>query len=83
MRSLNPFDHIKVLEARIEWLEQRLRQTTGEAVMANDRIEALETALRKIADMSAETQEAVTTAEYQHIDAPWKIARAALEGANK
>ena len=27
---------------RIEWLEQRLRETAGECVQANDRIEALE-----------------------------------------
>jgi hypothetical protein len=32
--------------ARIAWLEQRLRETTGELVQANDRIEALETALQ-------------------------------------
>ena len=35
---------------RIEWLEQRLRETTGELVQANDRIEALEAALRPFAE---------------------------------
>jgi hypothetical protein len=33
-------------EDRIAWLEQRLRQTAGEAVQANDRIDQLEAALR-------------------------------------
>jgi hypothetical protein len=32
-------------EERIAWLEQRLRETAGELVQANDRIEALEAAL--------------------------------------
>jgi len=37
-------------EERIAWLEQNLRVTTGELVQANDRIEALEAALRVLAD---------------------------------
>ena len=37
-------------EDRIAWLEQKLRVTTGELVQANDRIEALEAALREIVE---------------------------------
>jgi hypothetical protein len=37
-----------------KWLQQRLRETSGELVQANDRIEQLEAALRWIADIEPE-----------------------------
>ena len=55
--SDDPFldDHMAYLEnevarlrGRVAWLEQRLRETTGELVQANERTDALETALRVI-----------------------------------
>jgi hypothetical protein len=49
-------------EERIKWLEQKLRQTTGELVQANDRIEALEAALEPFAQTGWMTGEIEHTA---------------------
>ena len=51
-------------EARIVWLEQRLRITTGELVQANDRIEALEEALAE-GDRTIDAFGKVTPEQYQ------------------
>ena len=42
---------IRQKDARIKWLETEVQRYAGEAVMANDRIEALEAALRNINDI--------------------------------
>ena len=39
---------VRQKDARIKWLEQEVRRWAAEAVIANDRIEALEKALRAI-----------------------------------
>ena len=65
---------------RIEWLEQRLRETTGEAVQANDRIDALEAVLREIAgQMLIEEHDEDYNGDYEAgYEAIVRIARAAI-----